>query len=87
MPLSITARLLCAARHAYDVSVTGPVADTPDSTRIGFVGTVDGFGWYNNTGAIDVTVNGVSSVPEPMTIGLLASGLAGIGVIRRRKAA
>lgn len=43
MPLSITARLLCAARHAYDVSVTGPVADTPNSTRIGFVGTVDGF--------------------------------------------
>ncbi|MFI4948927.1 MAG: lipase family protein [Alphaproteobacteria bacterium] len=43
MPLSITARLLCAARHAYNVTATGPVADTPDSTRIGFVGTVDGF--------------------------------------------
>jgi len=56
------------------------------ATRL-YLGTVDGFGWYNNTGAIDVTVNGVSSVPEPMTIGLLASGLAGIGVIRRRKAA
>jgi len=43
MPLSITARLLCAARHAYDVSTTGPVANTPDSTRIGFAGQVDGF--------------------------------------------
>jgi triacylglycerol lipase len=43
MPLSITARLLCAARHAYDVAKTGPVADTPDSTRIGFVGPADGF--------------------------------------------
>ena len=43
MPLSITARLLCAARHAYDVTATGPVANTPNSTRIGFVGTVDGF--------------------------------------------
>jgi triacylglycerol lipase len=35
--------LLCAARHAYDVTATGPVADTPDSSRIGFVGQVDGF--------------------------------------------
>ena len=43
MPLSITARLLCAARHAYDVKVPGPVADTPDSARIGFGGQVDGF--------------------------------------------
>jgi hypothetical protein len=43
MPLSITARLLCAARHAYDVAATGAVADAPDSTRIGFTGTVNGF--------------------------------------------
>ena len=43
MPLSITARLLCAARHAYDVTVSGPLADSGDSARIGLAGQVDGF--------------------------------------------
>jgi hypothetical protein len=48
------------------------------ATRL-FLGTVDGFGWYNNSGAIELTVNGVSSVPEPAAWALLLTGVAGLG--------
>jgi len=51
------------------------------ATRL-YLGTVDGFGWSNNTGAISVTVNGlatgVTGVPEPATWAMM---LAGIGMI------
>ena len=43
MPLSLTARLLRAARHAYDVTASSVLADTADSQPIGFIGEVDGF--------------------------------------------
>jgi hypothetical protein len=64
MPLSITARLLCAARHAYDASATGPVADTLDSTRIGFVGQVDGFA--AGTDRIDAAL--VGEAPDAIVV-------------------
>jgi hypothetical protein len=31
-----------------------------------FLADVDGFGWFNNTGAFDVTVNGATPVPAPL---------------------
>ena len=49
-----------------------------------FLGTDDGFGWYNNTGAFNVTavLAPVASVPTIGTSGLIAFGtlLAGLGV-------
>ena len=56
MPLSLTARLLRAARHAYDITLAGVLADTDDSTPIGFVGEVDCF--VRGVGQIDAALVG-----------------------------
>jgi hypothetical protein len=57
------------------------------ATRL-YLGTVDGFGWYNNVGSFDVIVTNVSAIPEPGTYGLMLPGLAvvGWGVRRFRSA-
>lgn len=56
MPLSLTARLLRAARHAYDIAATGVLADTDDSRPVGFVGQVDGIA--RGTDRIDAALVG-----------------------------
>jgi PEP-CTERM motif len=55
------------------------------ATRL-FLGTMDGFGWFNNTGSftVDVTVSR-SDVPEPSTIVLAGAGLLGLALARRRR--
>ena len=42
MPLSLTGRLLCAARQSYQIVGDGPVPAAPNSDQIGY-GTPDGF--------------------------------------------
>jgi hypothetical protein len=55
------------------------------ATRL-FLGTGDGFGWYNNSGQFDVDIAIVErSVPEPASLALLGIALAGLGFSRRRK--
>ena len=51
------------------------------ATRL-FLGTMDGFGWNDNSGSFTV---GIESVPIPGALWLLGSGLAGIAGIRLRR--
>ncbi len=56
------------------------------ATRL-FLGSTDGSGWSNNGGYQDVTINytGNSATPEPSSLLLLGSGVAGLAGILRRK--
>jgi hypothetical protein len=50
------------------------------ATRL-FLGTMDGYGWANNSGSFDVTLE---AVPEPTTLLFLGSSLLGLFGFRRR---
>lgn len=57
------------------------------ATRL-FLGTMDGYGWFNNVGSLRVTVStddAGTPVPEPGTLALLALG-GGLALRRRRRA-
>jgi len=55
------------------------------ATRL-YLGTMDGYGWYNNVGAYDVTAS-VVAVPEPESYALLLAGLGMVGfMVRGRRA-
>ena len=53
------------------------------ATRL-FLGTMDGFEWINNLGVFEVTVTS-HGVPEPASLLILGSGLAGIAVLALRR--
>lgn len=55
------------------------------ATRL-YLAVWDGFGWFNNSGAITVDVQAPTTpVPEPGTWALLAAGLGAIGLRARRR--
>lgn len=53
------------------------------ATRL-YLGTMDGFGWYNNVGEFTVTTEKCSAAPEPATLLLLGLGLLGIIPLKKR---
>jgi len=50
---------------------------------------MDAFGWYDNTGSLQVTVTEVPApinpTPEPATLALAVLGLTALGFTRRRR--
>ena len=57
------------------------------ATRL-FLGTMDAFGWYDNTGSLSVTVTQappINGAPEPATIVLASLGLTALGFTHRRR--
>ena len=59
------------------------------ATRL-YLGTADGSGWFNNTGAIEVSVSGSglgapTAVPEPGAWAMMLLGFGGVGAMARRR--
>ena len=52
------------------------------ATRL-YLGTMDGWGWYNNGGSFSVQVNGIIDVPEPASLAVL--GLGAMALLARRR--
>ena len=59
------------------------------ATRL-YLGTVDGSGWFNNSGSASIAIAGLtpltSGVPETSTWGMMLMGFAGLGLAGYRKA-
>lgn len=58
--------------------------NVPTGATMLYLGLNDGYEWENNSGSVSALV---SSVPEPVTLLLLGTGLAAIGYRRRRRKA
>ncbi|MCM8593787.1 PEP-CTERM sorting domain-containing protein [Accumulibacter sp.] len=53
------------------------------ATRL-YLGTMDGYGWYNNVGSLTVSVDIQNAVPEPATLPIVAASVLGLLLRRRR---
>ena len=72
-----------------DGGIIQEVVAPAGATRL-YLGTMDGFGWYNNSGEFNVAVTGSGSsasspIPLPAGAPLLVAGLAALGLIRARQ--
>ncbi|MDS4014015.1 MAG: PEP-CTERM sorting domain-containing protein [Candidatus Accumulibacter sp.] len=54
------------------------------ATRL-YLGTMDGYGWFNNSGSLTVEVGIRNAVPEPATLPIITSALLALLLGRRRK--
>lgn len=66
---------------------SGDVQDlvVPEGATRLFLGTMDGFGWFNNSGAFTVTIDGgdpVAPIPLPAAGLVLLAGLGSLGAAR-----
>jgi len=60
----------------------------PDGATRLFLGTMDTYGWYNNSGEYAVEIyHGAVNVPEPSTLLLLGTAFATLGLRRSRRRA
>jgi hypothetical protein len=57
--------------------------DIPSGATRLSLGTHDGFGWFNNNGAITVDVDFAAPIPEPSSAAMWLAGLAGIVLLGR----
>lgn len=80
---------LTSDTNAGDFSGTRQSFNVPvGATRL-FLGTGDGFGWFNNSGSFDVSINVVpdgTPVPLPPSLALVGLGLVLLATRRRRHA-
>lgn len=72
------------------ISVSGnDVSGTEGNGTVEFIGTYSQISWtnpsYENWYGFDVGIAGVSSVPEPSSLALLAVGLLALGLVRRKR--
>lgn len=52
-----------------------------------FLGTMDGYGWYNNSGSFSVSVEQIAAVPEPESWAMFLAGLGmTVFAVKRRSA-